>query len=48
MTKESDEEELGYSEATAPLPHNLTVRSHDALANFIPSGERMNKRGRES
>ncbi len=30
-----------YSAGSAPPSHNFTVRSHDALASFIPSGERV-------
>jgi hypothetical protein len=30
-----------YSAGSAPPAHNFTVRSHEALASFIPSGERV-------
>ena len=30
-----------YSVGSAPPAHSFTVRSHDALASFIPSGDRV-------
>src|ERR1041385_9076382 len=29
-----------YSAGSSPPAHNFTVRSHDALASFIPSGDK--------